>query len=394
MYRKEEGGKYSFLDAPEQHLSWFKGNVSNVVPEQAADFFRDIMKQGKSQGMGAFEVDFMNYQYSLYDRFASDPGAFAQWARGLDEAAREADVSVQYCMALPSELLNSVALKQVTSARVSPDGGRPYYNAAATQLLVASLGVRPFKDNAWTSGSFPKGLPDIVGSVLMMGPVGLADRLNTTIAEVAQVACAQDGTLLHPSRPATPLDALYLPNAPSGSIMVTHSTPAQQQGDGHPQWFIAVASGVNKTVAVTAADLWAPAKGLVAQERIYWRWQDEACVPGAPVSGCVKAFPASGMPVSAATNAVELFHVAPLLPGGWAVLGETSKAVPMAAARFDSVSTTSGESENASVAHICLRGSPSEYVSVLLARVNVPGSGLLLRNVSLPSSGSTCISVS
>jgi len=82
-YRKEQGGKYTFMDAPEQHVSWFKGNVSNVVPGEALPFFRDIMKQGKAQGMGGFEVDCMNYQLSLYARFSQEPGGVNRlWATG------------------------------------------------------------------------------------------------------------------------------------------------------------------------------------------------------------------------------------------------------------------------------------------------------------------------
>jgi hypothetical protein len=121
-------------------------------------------------------------------------------------------------MTLPQQLLHTVKLSQVTSTRVSGDGGRPYYNGAPQQLLAAALGIRPFKDNAWTAGKFPKGLPDIAGSVLSMGPVGLADQLNTTVASIAQSSCARDGTLLHPNRPATPLDQVAL-----HSFIITNS---------------------------------------------------------------------------------------------------------------------------------------------------------------------------
>jgi hypothetical protein len=98
VYRKEHGGKYDFMDgkppAP-SHASWFKGNTSNVVPEQSLDFYREVMAIGKAQGMGAFEIDFMNYNYLLYDRFTNEPGAFAAWIKGMDDAAVENDISIQ-----------------------------------------------------------------------------------------------------------------------------------------------------------------------------------------------------------------------------------------------------------------------------------------------------------
>jgi hypothetical protein len=56
VYRKEHGGKYDFMDGDPVHLSWFKGNTSNVVPEQSLEFYREVMAMGKAQGMGAFEI--------------------------------------------------------------------------------------------------------------------------------------------------------------------------------------------------------------------------------------------------------------------------------------------------------------------------------------------------
>jgi hypothetical protein len=149
----------------------------------------------------------------------------------MDDAAVEANVSIQYCMTLPQHLLNAVTdLRAVTSTRVSGDGGRPYCRhhegpnrrtnrnalfvltssrlayadgSASSQLLVAALGLRAFKDNAWTSGVWPKGLADVAGSVLAMGPVGLADKLNMTNATLAVMSCAADGASLRAS--PTPL---------------------------------------------------------------------------------------------------------------------------------------------------------------------------------------------
>ena len=34
------------------------------------------LHQGLRQGMGAFEVDFLDYNFKLYPRFRSEPGAF------------------------------------------------------------------------------------------------------------------------------------------------------------------------------------------------------------------------------------------------------------------------------------------------------------------------------
>jgi hypothetical protein len=72
-------------------------------------------------------------------------GAHAMWLAGIDEAATNIDIGVQYCMTLPQQMLNSASLRSVTSTRVSGDGGRPYTHGGPPSLLAAAVGVRPFK---------------------------------------------------------------------------------------------------------------------------------------------------------------------------------------------------------------------------------------------------------
>lgn len=402
IYRKNKGGKYNFMDGDPVHISWFDGNTSNVVPEESLQFYRDIMHLGKSQGMGAFEVDFLNYNFKLYSRFRSEPGAFATWIKGMDDAAVESNVSIQYCMTLPQQLLNSVALRAVTSTRIDGDGGRPYYNAGGTLLLAAALGVRPFKDNAWTSGSFPKGLADIVGSVLFMGPVGLADKLNNTNATIASMACTLDGVLLHPSRPATPIDATYLPGAFSGSVMATHSIPQQQSSNIPRIWYIIASSDVNdKSLKLLPDDLWP----LPSSPMVWWRWSNEKCQAGGVVSDCVTEFSKArqGFTPSAASKSIELYHVSPVLNGGWILLGEKSKIVPVSAARIANVQ----ENHVSVLAHsrsavagitVTVVGSSGERIEMLFARVEnddmIRGIGTILsRVVVLPASGQATLHV-
>lgn len=50
-------------------ISWFTGYVANVVPEESAEFYTKLMQHGRSQGMGGFEVDFLDFNFNLYVRF-------------------------------------------------------------------------------------------------------------------------------------------------------------------------------------------------------------------------------------------------------------------------------------------------------------------------------------
>jgi len=366
-------------------------------------FYRDIMQIGKSQGMGAFEVDFLNYNFQLYSRFRSEPGAHAAWLKGMDDAAVEVGISIQYCMTLPQQLVNSVALHSVTSTRVSGDGGRPYYKAGGTYLLAAALGVRPFKDNAWTSGQFPKGLADIAGSVLTMGPVGLADQLQKTNTTLASMACTRDGTLLHPSRPATPIDATYLPGAFTGSVLVAHYTPQQQPASIARVWYIIASTGVEeKSLKLLPDDLWPlPSSTLM----VWWRWSNEKCKDGVAVSDCITEFSKTGQGFtpSAASKDIELYHVAPVLNGGWVLLGETAKIIPVASARVITVqenqtSTLVHHSSSGGSITVTVVGSSGERIKMLFAQVDsskrIRGIGKILsREVVLPASGQATLRV-
>jgi len=380
VYDKRNGGNFTFMDGDQQFLSWFKGNTSNVVPEESLAFYRAIMKQGKAQGMGFFEVDFLNFNMLIYPRFRSEPGAHAMWLKGMNDAAVEAEIPIQYCMALPQQILNAVTLGAVTNARVSGDGGRPYFNGAIGHLLAAAVGIRPFKDNTWTSGEFPKGEADLVGSVLSMGPVGLADQLNKTVASIAATSCSLDGTLLHPSRPATPIDRTFLSNTFTGSVISANSGPKI----GGQNWYLVAASGwVDANTTVTLSDMW-PVP-LPSVKFVWWQRHSSGCVAGGTVSACVHTVSDQGFTVTAAKSTIKLYNIAPVLSNGFVLLGETSKVVPVSANRITTVTVMTGSVDVEVVA------SNGEVVELLF--VSPSSSNLASKSVTITASGTATISL-
>ena len=77
----------------------------------------------------------------------------------MNSAAKERGLVIQYCMALPFNLMSSLGLSQVTNGRASTD-----YSASSNQdigagsILWHSLGLKPSKDNFWTT--YPQAYPD------------------------------------------------------------------------------------------------------------------------------------------------------------------------------------------------------------------------------------------
>ncbi len=76
------------------------------------------------------------------------------WLAGMANGAQQsANLTVQYCMPYPNQVLAASALPAVTNARATGD----YFHAddqwaiGATSLLYWAIGVLPFKDGFYSS---------------------------------------------------------------------------------------------------------------------------------------------------------------------------------------------------------------------------------------------------
>ncbi len=90
------------------------GGYAVPTPNASLEFYRELfaMYKGKIQG---YEVDFMIDNFLNQYLFREELGAAEQWLAGMHGAAAESKMSIQYCMALPSDLLASMAFPHVTN---------------------------------------------------------------------------------------------------------------------------------------------------------------------------------------------------------------------------------------------------------------------------------------
>lgn len=58
--------------------------------------------------MRTFEHDFLNFNFLGVPHFRTTWGASERWLRDMDRAAREQGVAIQFCMALPSDLMETL----------------------------------------------------------------------------------------------------------------------------------------------------------------------------------------------------------------------------------------------------------------------------------------------
>jgi len=230
-----------------------------------------------------------------------------------------------------------------------------------------------------------------VASVLSAGPVTPGDGVGLSDAALILRACDASGRLLHPSRAATAIDAMLVgrafPAAPgalrAGVISATYSALGGDAARGLPAlvWDHVLAANLTAPFSLLPAHL-APTRADLG---------GRAPAPGAPAVAyavdpttldaatlVVAPFDAAH-PVALAPNALAdfaLVHTAPLLAGGWALLGELAKYVAVSPARF------SGVAAGAGAASAAVRGAAGERVDVTWARAPPGGAGAFAVSVS------------
>lgn len=298
-------------------------------------------------------------------------------------AAAATHVSVQLCMDLPSDALLSTQLPRLTNARASEDdfpGTDSRWDIGVSSLLYAAVGLRPFYDDTWSveyqpgspygpgaketfvevsviiatlstgmHGTYPlritqKQSTPCLDFVLLAGGVGISDGAGLGNATLVLMSCAADGTLLQPSRPATPIDAMFLPGWPSGA-RVWH-TPSFAAGASLASrwWATVLAIDVATPLGVAATDLSPPPTGPY----VYALWSPgvsamaAACADGAPAARCVAPFGAGAPPLTIQTGGEaadyskphEVYSLAPVYPNGYALVGELGKVTRVSVQRF------------------------------------------------------------
>lgn len=220
--------------------------------------YRAMMTKHAEQ-ISNFEIDFLSTN-TYIPEFLSSLTANEEWLRGMHDAAAERRIGVQYCMALPSDLLTSLSFDWVTNARASGDyAGTRGWNLLLSSMLFWPLGLAPFKDTTWTNPvqpNAPRGFDwvhdqimlDVLASVLSRGPVGISDGPGLTNATLARSVVSKGGQLLQPSKPLTAVEMTL------GAAWKTVGVGADGYlGQTHTDVYNIVSSGSDATAAAVKA---------------------------------------------------------------------------------------------------------------------------------------------
>ena len=421
-YARDNGGNFTMVTSDTSLPGCKDFLFKDPAPEESRRFYDWLYAYGKAFGMVSYEPDFMNQNYNCMPTFTKDTTSAVTWMKGMNDAGMAANVSVQWCFATPSNLLEALTLPAVTNFRASFDyyyGGS--YNIGLSSLLIWSLGGAPSKDTFWTTDNAPLG-PESGGcdrkrgcpadhdnatcelhtilSVMSTGPVGFSDAIGKTNASLIMRTCSSDGTLLKPIKAITSIDAtLSATNPPPGDVYMTFDG----ESPSSPQAYYVLSFNMRTSWYLTEENYWPPlpkeAKTFVYRER--WNWP--LCKDGDTISSCVRLVKRlAGHPLSIelpardsqnTTLTPRLTTVWPVCSNGWALLGELAKYSSLSRQRFRTIQCTDlglsfvvigSSQEKVSVTALdtdSLTSSENKY-AVHVVDVIVPTAGYI--NVTLP----------
>jgi hypothetical protein len=324
-------------------------------------FWDEIMDNAVKDGIQVYEQDWLYTHIAMIPWLRQGLGNGASWYDAMAGSAAARGLTMQLCMASPEFFMQQLKHNNATHARASHDykGGLaksffwvPFHEAS---LFAWSVGLWPFKDNFQTTIGqratymiIPEASPfeEALIAALSGGPVGPSDRIGASDRELIMRTCREDGVLIKPDRPATPIDAMFLGND-------------NMAFGGVKPWIISTESAhaIGAVTYVSAFNIWpgrmvAPSVSLAelgldpAAKYIVYNWKKRAAsVAGPKIKfGRMKS------------NLAFFYVITPLLENGMAVIGEPDKFVTLSRKRFPLV-----EMENGTL-NIGIEGVPGEQV--------------------------------
>ena len=291
-------------------------------------------------GVETFEHDWLVEVFHGIRWLRARPGRARAWQEGVDRAARDRGITLQWCMATPADFAQTVTLSQVTSVRTSGDHG---YIATPGQLwawfcttnaLARSLGLMPFKDvfRSDPEVAGDTGAPEALLSALSTGPVGLGDRVGRSDPDLALRTCRADGILIKPDVPVAATDESMM-----GSAAFRDELLVAECFSDHPagRWAYVLGLHANPSDELVTGEIAFGRLGASAPtgDVVAWNWR---------AGTATRLVRDAVLPASLPKEGWTYLVLAPLLPTGLAVVGDTSKLVPAGDARLEVTATEAG----------------------------------------------------
>ena len=222
-YAKQNGGNFDFI---------IDGNLA--LPNDSS-FWQYLLSSSKLQwDLFVYEQDWLLTVSNGFAPIQNDLFLGRDWLMQMGTAAKELDLTIQYCMPWTRHLLQTVEIPVVTQVRASGDyqPQNSQWMIGDTTILAHALGLAAFKDDFHTSENedgcrftTPESYPELETYIAALsgGPVGPSDTASGPNSTLILATCMSDGRLLKPSYPAMSVDSSFVYRAfnkdgPSGQL--------------------------------------------------------------------------------------------------------------------------------------------------------------------------------
>lgn len=307
----------------ERFACWTDGDHAHPTGD---DYYEHLLDRALGWGVETFEHDWLVECFLGVRGLRAEPGRARRWQEGLDRAAADRGLTLQWCMASPADLFQTATLERVSSIRTSGDHGYlvgPGFLWAwfcYTNALARAFGLAPFKD-VFSSGDDHAEVEALL-SALSTGPVGLGDAIGSTDADVVAATCRADGVIVRPDVPIAAVDDCLRTHAVARPVPLV----AECHTD-HP---------AGRWVQVFCANTYRGEEQVAGTVDLGPAWPDGAVVALDLRTGAVSR-PDGGWPVTLDPTGWTHHLLAPVLRWGIVVFGDLSKHAPVGRARLSSI---------------------------------------------------------
>ena len=179
------------------------GNVA-IDPK----YWEDTAAYFQANGIRTFEQDWLGDKAHA-DFNLTDPYAFFD---NMAASLGKRGITLQYCMATPSQFMQGTNYNNLTTVRTSQDRFSPerWTEFLYSSRFASALGEYPFTDVFLSTE-----IQNLVFAALSAGPVGIGDNVHQLSAKNLNYAVRADGIIVKPDVPATPLDSVFIADAAS-----------------------------------------------------------------------------------------------------------------------------------------------------------------------------------
>ena len=319
----------------DEHACWIDADRAHP---QTSDLYERWLDQAQEWGVATFEHDWLVESFLGVRGLRSEPGRARDWQEGIDRAAAERGITLQWCMATPPDFLQTSSLGALTSIRTSGDHGyligpgELWAWFLLTNAFARSLGLRPYKDVFRSDRSSPDHHSEVEAllSALSTGPVGIGDPLGRADREIVLRTCRDDGVLVRPDVPLAVVDRCFAEHPVARPVpLVAEAWTDHAVG----RWTYAVTLNVSRAEQRLDEMIEFASLGPAAPDGpvACWDWRTGSATRLEPTDGWMIALDPLDW---------DLRVLAPILPCGVAVIGDPSRYAMAGDARLASVEAT------------------------------------------------------